>query len=127
MAKRQLPKFASEAEEARFYDEHTDDLEDYFEPITPEQAAVANAMLAKLPPKAESVRQAMAASEKFGPSKAISLRLLHEDIERAKALANQKGLGYQTLLKRVIHEGLLREEERLAQGEEFHSATDRLS
>jgi predicted DNA binding CopG/RHH family protein len=127
MSKKKMPKFASEAEEVRFYDEHAEDLEDYFDPIPPEEAARVTGMIAQLAPKEELLRQAREAAEKYGPSKAINLRLLHEDLDRAKALASRKGQGYQTLLKRLIHEGLLREEERLARGEEFTSATDRLS
>ena len=41
-------------------------------------------------------------------TKAVSLRLPLGDIEAAKALAAQKGTGYQTVLKELIHEGLRR-------------------
>jgi len=50
-----------------------------------------------LPPKKEA-------------SQAISLRLQPSDIERAKRLATKKGIGYQTLLKMIIHEALERED-----------------
>lgn len=42
----------------------------------------------------------------------IALRLPEPDLERARALATRKGIGYQTLLKMLVHEGLLREEKR---------------
>lgn len=40
----------------------------------------------------------------------IRLRVSAADLDRAKALAAKKGIGYQTLLKLAIHEGLDGEE-----------------
>ncbi len=42
----------------------------------------------------------------------IALRLPEADLEQARELANRKGLGYQTLLKMLVHEGLRREAKR---------------
>jgi hypothetical protein len=42
----------------------------------------------------------------------IALRLPGQDIEKARAIADRKGIGYQTLLKMIVHEGLQREERR---------------
>jgi predicted DNA binding CopG/RHH family protein len=42
----------------------------------------------------------------------IALRLPEADIERARKIADRKGLGYQTLLKMLVHEGLRREARR---------------
>ena len=39
----------------------------------------------------------------------IALRLPQDDIARARKLAERKGIGYQTLLKMLVHEGLVRE------------------
>lgn len=39
-------------------------------------------------------------------TRAISIRLPVADIERAQAIAHQKGIGYQTVLKDVIRKGL---------------------
>jgi predicted DNA binding CopG/RHH family protein len=39
-------------------------------------------------------------------TRAISIRLSVADIERAQAIATQQGIGYQTVLKKVIHNGL---------------------
>jgi predicted DNA binding CopG/RHH family protein len=39
-------------------------------------------------------------------TKPISIRLATGDIERAKELARAKGIGYQTLLRMLVHEGL---------------------
>lgn len=42
----------------------------------------------------------------------IALRLPGPDIEKARELATRKGIGYQTLLKMLVHEGLRREARR---------------
>jgi len=39
----------------------------------------------------------------------IAIRLPEADLARARKLAQRKGLGYQTLLKMLVHEGLVRE------------------
>ena len=42
----------------------------------------------------------------------IALRLPEPDLEKARELATRKGIGYQTLLKMLVHEGLRREARR---------------
>jgi predicted DNA binding CopG/RHH family protein len=42
----------------------------------------------------------------------IAIRLPEADIVQARKLAERKGLGYQTLLKMLVHEGLAREARR---------------
>lgn len=42
----------------------------------------------------------------------IALRLPESDIAKARELAARKGIGYQTLLKMLVHEGLRREARR---------------
>lgn len=42
----------------------------------------------------------------------IALRLPGTDLEKARELATRKGIGYQTLLKMLVHEGLRREARR---------------
>lgn len=39
----------------------------------------------------------------------IALRLPAPDIDKAREIAERKGIGYQTLLKMLVHEGLQRE------------------
>jgi len=46
------------------------------------------------------------------PSVQIALRLPGPDVEKARELATRKGIGYQTLLKMLVHEGLRREARR---------------
>jgi predicted DNA binding CopG/RHH family protein len=42
----------------------------------------------------------------------IALRLPGPDVEKARELATREGIGYQTLLKMLVHEGLQREARR---------------
>jgi predicted DNA binding CopG/RHH family protein len=42
----------------------------------------------------------------------IAIRLPQADLSQARKLAERKGLGYQTLLKMLVHEGLTREARR---------------
>jgi predicted DNA binding CopG/RHH family protein len=42
----------------------------------------------------------------------IAIRLPQADLAQARELAERKGLGYQTLLKMLVHEGLAREARR---------------
>jgi hypothetical protein len=47
-----------------------------------------------------------------GTSVQIALRVPEADLAKARALAARKGIGYQTLLKMLVHEGLQREVKR---------------
>lgn len=49
---------------------------------------------------------------KANRSTQIALRLPETDIEQARKIADRKGIGYQTLLKMLVHEGLQRETRR---------------
>jgi predicted DNA binding CopG/RHH family protein len=42
----------------------------------------------------------------------IAIRLPGDDIEVARRIAGRKGIGYQTLLRMIVHEGLQREARR---------------
>jgi predicted DNA binding CopG/RHH family protein len=43
------------------------------------------------------------------PSVQIAIRLPEADLKQAREIAGRKGIGYQTLLKMLVHEGLQRE------------------
>lgn len=77
------PRFRSEAEEAEWWDRHQDLVVD---------------LLLK-----HGRRAAM-------PSKSVTIRLPVIDIEKARRLAAAKGMGYQTLMKVLLHDALKREE-----------------
>ena len=66
---------------------------------------------------AEPQKKAMKGSRLVGrlnrtASVQIALRLPGPDVEKARELATRKGIGYQTLLKMLVHEGLRREAKR---------------
>lgn len=42
----------------------------------------------------------------------IALRLPAPDLAKAREIAGRKGIGYQTLLKMLVHEGLRRDSRR---------------
>lgn len=81
-----VPKFKTEAEEAAWWDAHPEIITKAFQ----------HAFGRK--------------SSKRPPTKMVSIRLPVEDVARARRLAAQKGLGYQTLVKTLLHEALNREE-----------------
>ncbi len=76
------PVFRTEAEEAAWWDEHseivTDLLIKYGRPIRV-------------------------------PTQSVTMRLPVQDIERARQLAVKRGVGYQTLMKSLLHDSLKRE------------------
>ena len=92
-----VPKFESEAEEARWWDEHQSMV----------SASLREAMR-------DGSAQHGVARRLAGESKNITIRMPLRDIERARLLAEKKGLGYQTYMKMLLHEALEREEERKA-------------
>ena len=75
------PEFRSEAEEAEWWDRHQDLIAD---------------LLLK-----HGRRGAV-------PTKNVSLRLPVTDIARARKLAEKQGVGYQTVIKTLLHEALKR-------------------
>lgn len=95
MKKVKVPRFATEAEEAKWWDDHMDVVE-------------ANLV--------EAIK--MGTAQRGGPrrvirerrqSKNITIRVAIADIERARALAEKKGIGYQTLMKMLLKQALDRE------------------
>ncbi len=76
------PDFLSEAEEAEWWDRHQDLIAD---------------LLLK-----HGRRGAV-------PTKSVSVRLPVTDIERARKLAEKRGVGYQTVIKTLLHEALKKE------------------
>ena len=89
---KRMPKFSSEAEEARWWTEHQDEVGGDADRVILDPAKELG-----LPPKAEAIGKA---------SEQIALRVPSLELARAKKLAERRGLPYQTLLKMAIHEGL---------------------
>jgi hypothetical protein len=84
-----IPKFKSEKAEADWLYANRVRIE----------AAMAREKRTKGPSPAQIVARE-------AESKMISIRLAAGDIERAKELAASKGIGYQTLIRMLIHESL---------------------
>jgi predicted DNA binding CopG/RHH family protein len=95
MKKLIAPKFQSEAEEAKWWDDHMD--------------VVGENLL-------EAMKKGIA--HRGGPAallretRNITIRIAISDIERARKFAEKKGIGYQTYIKMLLREGLDREEKR---------------
>jgi hypothetical protein len=102
--KLRLPKFTSEAEEAQWWFDHRDDeVAKAFE-----DAAAAGKL--RTGSVAGLAREENAAS---GITPTTTIRLDPDDISRARTLAAQRGLRYQTYLKMLVHEALAAEEKKL--------------
>jgi predicted DNA binding CopG/RHH family protein len=86
------PKFANEAEEARWWFDHQDEIAGEFEKAASEGSLERGAITRK------------------GPTPTTTIRLDAEDITRARQQAERKGLRYQTYLKMLLREALLKEE-----------------
>ena len=91
------PKFKNEAEEAAWWDSHSDQILKEFERAYGRKAV--ERMLREKP-----------AAAKRAPTRPITLRLPVADVARAQRLAARKGLGYQTLVKTLLREALDRAE-----------------
>jgi predicted DNA binding CopG/RHH family protein len=87
------PDFKNEKEEAEWYDTHQDDLLAQFE-LAAKDGTLSRSTLARRSQTA-----------------ATSIRLDTADIELAKNIAEKRGLRYQTYLKMIIHQHLLKEAE----------------
>jgi predicted DNA binding CopG/RHH family protein len=99
MAKKQ-PVFKTEALEAEWWAKNQNLIADRFE-----EAKVAG--------KLGEGTVARVARERAGASPTITIRLAEEDLARARALAAEKGLRYQTYLKMLLHQALNSEERRV--------------
>ncbi len=87
-----VPKFASEAEDAKWHQQSRRTLE-----LAMERRIQKGSVL--------TLQQAAARAK----TRPVTLRLAVTDIETARAMAAQKGIGYQTYVKMLLHEALRRE------------------
>jgi hypothetical protein len=95
-----MPKFASEAEEADWWASRQgrDFVKQNAAAIVKKGTALKGSRLVRQLNRTASVQ--------------IALRLPEPDLIKARELATRKGIGYQTLLKMLVHEGLRREAKR---------------
>jgi predicted DNA binding CopG/RHH family protein len=96
--KRGIPKFKSEAEEAKWWDDHREETARWM------QEAVAAGKTSTL---SEVLR---CARERACTAQTISIRIQPDDLSRAQSLAAKKGLDYEAYLGVLVHEALQREE-----------------
>jgi hypothetical protein len=101
-----IPKFATEAEEAKWWYENENLLFKEFQKAAREgrlgRGGARRLFAEKGIPFPES---------KATPTPTTTIRLDPGDIAKARVLAAERGLRYQTYLKMIIHEALLKAEE----------------
>lgn len=91
-----IPRFASESEEAKWWASAVGRTFLKAQSAIPAPAGRAGSKLVSKLVEAKSVQ--------------IALRLPSPDLAKAREIAARKGIGYQTLLKMLVHEGLQRAE-----------------
>lgn len=89
-----LPEFASQAEEAAWWEANEDALADEFEKATAEGRVGYGTLV------------------KRGALPTTTIRLDPEDIAKARVQAAERGLRYQTYLKMIIHQALSEAEQK---------------
>ena len=85
-----IPKFSNEAQEARWWDAHRSEVE----------SEIRHRMKQKRPLTLGTLLRGAKASQP------VTLRMSTEDLDTARRLAAQKGLGYQTYIKMLLREAL---------------------
>jgi predicted DNA binding CopG/RHH family protein len=90
MKKMVIPKFSTEAQEAAWWDTHRSEIE----------AEIRQRMKEKQPMMLGNLLSGAK------PSRPVTLRIPNDDLEKARRLAAQKGLGYQTYMKMLLREAL---------------------
>lgn len=94
---KKLPKFKSEEEEARFWDTHSPlDYPDEFTDVK-EPFEITPALVKEVARRQEERKRQ------------LTLRMGQHQIDLAKVIAKWKGLGYQTLMRIWIIEGIHKE------------------
>ena len=102
----QMPQFKSESQEADWWASTAGRT--YLKQKLAQANKASKALGAKSTLKGSKLVTAL--NEKR--SVQIALRLPEPDLTEARKIAERKGIGYQTLLKMLVHEGLARESRR---------------
>lgn len=103
MATKKQRPFKDETEEAKWWMKNQQFIADQFEKAKA-TGKLGRGTVAKL------------ARERAGVSPTITIRLPEADLARARTLAAEKGLRYQTYLKMLLHQALNSEERRARRG-----------
>ncbi len=94
-----LPKFANEAEEAKWWYDNQELVAKEFEKAAKEGRLRRGGVKRLLAERGIPFQEA-------GPTPTTTIRLDPEDIAKARVQAAERGLRYQTYLKMIIHEAL---------------------
>jgi predicted DNA binding CopG/RHH family protein len=94
--KQVIPKFENEEAEALWWETHKSQIEADF------RKSVRNG--AKL-----GIEDVLARVKRNTALQPVTIRLVGEDIQKARELAHDKGIGYQTYIRLLIHEALRKE------------------
>ena len=89
-----IPEFKTEEEEQKFWDTH--DSTDYLSDMEEIEPFKFSETFMKKHQKTDTKRH-------------LTIRINQRDIEKTKVIAEEKGLGYQTLMRMWIVEGIKRE------------------
>jgi predicted DNA binding CopG/RHH family protein len=98
--KTRVPKFRTEAEEAKWWSDHREETAEWMKRAAAEGRTTNLAAIRKK--RRES-----------GSTPSVSIRIDPADLSRARVLAERRGLRYQTYLKMLLHEALEKEGRRL--------------
>ena len=91
-----IPSFQSEKQEAAWWDRHRAEVE-------------ADLRQAMREGKTISLKDVLAHAKRKKELLPVTIRLAGEDIATARQLAGDKGIGYQTYIKLLLHEALRKE------------------
>lgn len=94
-----IPKFATEAEEAKWWFENEQKITDEFEKAAKEDRLGHGGVRRLLTERGIPFKET-------GSTPTTTIRLDPGDIAKARAQAEERGLRYQTYLKMIIHEAL---------------------
>jgi hypothetical protein len=94
-----IPKFATEAEEAKWWYDNREKLSDEFDKAAKEGRLRRGGVARLLAERGISLPQPQ-------PLPSTTIRLDPEDIAKARVQAAERGIRYQTYLKMIIHEAL---------------------
>ena len=95
MKKLVVPKFATETEEAKWWDRHMD--------------VVGKNLVGAIRSRSAKRGGPRRLIQERRESKNITIRVAVVDIERARILASERGIGYQTYMKMLLKEALDRQ------------------
>jgi hypothetical protein len=104
-----IPKFSSEKEESKWWFEHRDELERAFLRAAQEGRLKQGPEILRRLGLAEQTHLVARGRRSPLPTRSITIRLPVADIDRAAAIARERGVGYQTVIKTLLHEALNRE------------------